>query len=176
MRSSYQNSRHRGPSTFWGLLPLTRAQRVLVAGAVAVALLLAVSWALQPGPDPVPLPRKLERQVQDHRVRSAVDSVALEALARGARHADSPRRRAVAEAARADRAAQQLRRRADSLAVLAAAVPTLRDSATRWEGAYHARTAEADSLRVAVMARDTALAAAERGILARDSALVRRAE
>lgn len=138
------------PVSRW-LAPIGRLTMIMVA--------VAVVWSLfarppAPGGDP----SELETATQQHAIQTAIDSVALRqlqadedsALARAARRQAIDSMRTVA--------ARQLGRQADSLARVAAAAATARDSAVAWQAAYEERTAERDSLRRTVASKDSTIA------------------
>lgn len=127
---------------------------------LVVLLTVIIAAAITLRPEPQPLPPRLAGAVVTHQVRSAVDSVRVAQLEQQAA-ADSARaanwRLAAIEATRA---AERVDRRADSLAQEAARAATARDSAAGWQRAYEARTAERDTLAVALHATADALDAA----------------
>lgn len=124
-----------------------RRSYLLTALAVAVVLWLGLSLKGCGGPEPIPLPPVVVRQLEQHHVQSTADSVQQAALLVRARaesvHAAAAQRQAV----QATRAAAAQRQRADSLAQVAA---LRHDSGQAWHAAYDARTLERDALQVAL--------------------------
>lgn len=146
-------------------MPLTPALRSRLLGILPHLLILGtavvgVAVALWPSPAPRPLPPALARQVQTHAERTAVDTALVRRLDD---HAQAMADSAAAQARRAavaERHARRLAATADSLAAIAGSALTLADSAAAWQGAYVARTAERDTLVIALAHERQATASA----------------
>lgn len=103
------------------------------------------------------LPEPLAEQVQQHEVRSAVDTATTNRLERDAAAARFAAQVASLRADALERTRQQLQRTADSLAAIAVAATSAADSAPRFATALEARTEERDSLATLVRVKSIQL-------------------
>ncbi|HVX39625.1 MAG TPA: hypothetical protein VHB25_08630 [Gemmatimonadaceae bacterium] len=136
----------------WSLVLVARLVAVVLAGATLI--LGAFAFCNRPAPRPVPAP--LATALEHHMIATAVDTAATHRLTVSAAVDAAAARRFAVERDSARRVAMVEHRRADSLAAIAAAATTAVDSAARFEAAYGARSAEVDSLQVALAASDSA--------------------
>jgi hypothetical protein len=103
------------------------------------------------------LPEPLAETVQQHEVRSAVDTATTNRLERDAAAARFASKMASLRADALERTRQQLQRTADSLTAIAAASTSASDSAQGLAAALEARTAERDTLAAIVDVRSLQL-------------------
>lgn len=142
----------------------TASPRRLVIDALTVGVFVLLVFGFCHRPDPTPLPVGLQTKVEEHAIKSAVDSTNIDRLERAAAAARSAQRLDSVRAAALERSVTSEHRRADSLALVADSATTAADSAARFRAAYGARSAEADSLRAENAVKDTAIAqATQRG-------------
>jgi hypothetical protein len=127
----------------------------MIAGALLVVAAVAFGFCHRPAP--TPLPAALDQQVTQHEVATAVDTAEVHRLKDVAARSQAAQRADSVRAATLERSVAVERHRADSLAAEAVRATTAHDSAARFEAAYDARSAEADTLRAEIVVKDATI-------------------
>lgn len=128
-----------------------RAVWMYVTAALAISAGAVLTVIFIFGPEPaVPLPPKIQAQLERHQVATAVDTATTHRLERDTAAAGRRQRAAAALQATAEARAQAEKTRADSLDLVAAQALTARDSAIAYHAALDASQRRGDQLEGAL--------------------------
>jgi hypothetical protein len=139
------------PAQMWGWM-------VKHAGALTLALVLVSAGIfLRSSHQPAPVPPKLQKTIDSLAIVKPIEDHRLDSLKQDAARSAKLAEAATKRAELAQASAEIHKRRADSLAKVAASRPvgpTIDSAATEWHRAYDERTTEAEGLRRAVAEKD----------------------